>query len=481
MAAIVIFWGCLTAQQRQSNGQFAAVAAGSWVVAGLVSCVIGLCQYYGLADSFSPWMNSNSIGKAFANLRQPNQFATLTNIALAAVIWLAVRPSIGLVSDNYFSRYKYLWVLCACLLAIGNAASASRTGLVQLLALCAVSFYWQGRHHTLVKRVLLAALMSYGMAVWLLPTLAGLDLSVYGTMARIQQGDRLCASRITLWSNVLHLIAQKPWLGWGWGELDYAHFITLYNEPRFCDILDNAHSLPLQLAVELGVPFALLVCGGFTWWALRQKPWAERDVTRQMAWAVMAVILLHSMLEYPLWYGPFQMTFGICVLLLWRQKQPLEAENASKKVSNQPPAQISRAQAAIISVASMLLLFTVYATWDYRRISQIYLEPESRSAAYRTDTLSKIRSSWLFADQVQFAELLITPITPANAAWTFDTARQLLHYSPEPRVIEKLIESAVMLGKDEDALAYLARYRAAFPKEHALWAKSNAMPNAKAN
>ena len=53
-------------------------------------------------------------------------------------------------------------------------------------------------------------------------------------------------------------------------------------------------------------------------------------------------------------------------------------------------------------------------------------------------------------------------------------ALELLHYSPEPRVIEKLIESAVMLGRDDEALQYLARFRAAFPKEHASWVKGNA-------
>ena len=123
-----------------------------------------------------------------------------------------------------------------------------------------------------------------------------------------------------------------------------------------------------------------------------------------------------------------------------------------------------------------MLLLIAYAAWDYRRISQIYLEPGARSEAYRDDTLNKIRSSWLFADQVQFAELLITPLTPSNAAWTLDTAKRLLHYSPEPRIIEKLIEGAVLLGNDDEALTYLARYRAAFPKEHAVWAKTNSKP-----
>ena len=127
-----------------------------------------------------------------------------------------------------------------------------------------------------------------------------------------------------------------------------------------------------------------------------------------------------------------------------------------------------------VPVAIVLIAIAGYAAWDYDRIGQIYRAPEDRAAAYRDDTLAKIRSSWLFANQVRFAELSITPLTPANAQWTFDTATALLHYSPEPRVIEKVIESAVMLGRDEEALAHLARYRAAFPLDHARWAQGNA-------
>lgn len=109
-------------------------------------------------------------------------------------------------------------------------------------------------------------------------------------------------------------------------------------------------------------------------------------------------------------------------------------------------------------------------------MSQLYLLPESRSAAYRTDTLEKVRGSWLFASQVQFAELMTTALGPANAEWTFQAAGALLHYSPEPRVVEKRIEAAVMLGRDDDALKHLALYRAAFPADHARWAKANSQP-----
>ena len=447
------------------------VAAYTWAMAGLVSCVMGLLQYFGAAADFSPWINQTRYGEAFANLRQRNQFATLTNISLSALVWLMMQNAKPQTEAEKSTGITIFWgCLAASLLMIGNAVSSSRTGLFQLVFLCVLCGLWGQWRQQSVRGVLACAVLAYCIAAFAMPYLAGLDLASHGTFARLGQDDA-CGSRLVLWSNVLHLIAQKPLLGWGWGELDYAHFITLYNEPRFCDILDNAHNLPLQFAVELGVPAALLVCGGFAWWVVRQKPWAERDATRQMAWAVLAVILLHSMVEYPLWYGPFQMAFGLCVFLLWRQKQPVEAKNSPNDASSWPLAHILRVQAAIILIA-----FIAYAAWDYHRISQIYLEPESRSAAYRTDTLNKIRGSWLFADQVQFAELLTTPLTPANAEWTLNTAKQLLHYSPESRVVEKLIESAVLLGEDDDALAYLVRYKAAFPKEHILWAKRNSTP-----
>ena len=111
---------------------------------------------------------------------------------------------------------------------------------------------------------------------------------------------------------------------------------------------------------------------------------------------------------------------------------------------------------------------------SYQRVSQIYLPPAERSAAMRDDTLVKIRGSWFFHKQALFAELSITALTPDNAAAVHSMSLELLHYSPEPRVIEKLIESAVMLGRDDEALQYLARYRAAFPEDHARWAQKNA-------
>jgi hypothetical protein len=172
------------------------------------------------------------------------------------------------------------------------------------------------------------------------------------------------------------------------------------------------------------------------------------------------------MLEYPLWYGPFQMAAGLCLLLLWRP--PLKgAADTTVKSLLAPPFRGAMAAALLVGAA--------YAAFDYDRISQIYLAPTARDATYREDTMSKIRESWLFRNQVRFAELNTTPLTRDNARWTNAAAAQLLHYSPEPRVIEKMIESAVMLERDDEALQHLQRYRAAFPRDHEKWRSANGL------
>lgn len=441
--------------------------ASAWLVAALLSSAIGLLQYFGATAVFGQWVNSTGLGEAYANLRQRNQFATLTNIGLAALLWWVAQGQFKTeTSENTPPSNRFNWqpamaMAAAALLAMGNAASSSRTGLMQLALLLVLAGIWRGWHQPAVRRVLVTAMLLYGAAAWTLPVLLGLDPLATGILARLHDGGPSCASRVILWSNVLHLIDQKPWFGWGWGELDYAHFITRYPGPRFCEILDNAHNLPLHLAVELGVPLALGVCGGGLWLAWRAKPWRETDAGRQMAWMVLAVILLHSLLEYPLWYGPFQMAFGLSIWLLWRKPAP-EAGNPGA----------FRLLARVLSgvVATVLIAFSAYAAWDYHRISQIYIVPKMRSDAYRDNTLQKIGDSYLFRDQVQFAELSTTPLTRGNAAHLHELAKSLLHFSPEPRVIESVIESSLLLRHDDEAKFYLVRYRAAFPESHAHWA-----------
>lgn len=449
-ACLLVLMAAATAAGGSHQAGFVDAIAIAWLLAAALSTALALCQYFGVDDVLAPWVSPSAAGEAFANLRQRNQFASLTVIGMASLFWLAP-GKLG------------FWPAAAAMawLAAGNAATTSRAGLAQMVLLalfaCASPVLRKQR-----LRLWLAGFVAYGIAALALPWL--LELANGITASRLWErvaSVGTCSSRTVLWSNVLHLIAAKPWLGWGWGELDYAHYATLYPGTRFCDILDNAHNLPLHLAVELGIPFALLVGGVLAWVVAQAKPWREMEPARQLAWAVLAVIGVHSLVEYPLWYGPFQIAFGLCLGLLW-------------------PSRRAGGAGVAWAMAIAMLAACVYAAWDYRRVSQIYLPPESRAKDFRVDPLPRIRGSWLFGRQAHFAELSITPLTRDNAAWSYDSAQALLHYSPEPRVIERLIESALLLGREDVVLHHLARYRAAFPEAHEAWSRNWTGPAAPA-
>ncbi len=455
------------------NVNLVQIAALSWLAAAMLSSAMALLQYFGLTAALTPWINHTGMGEAFANLRQRNQFATLTNIGLAALLWWEVQsqPQRQPVKPADWSAVP----ATAVLLALGNAASGSRTGLLQLLTLVALSWLWSRcgsdpARRARLKLALLVAL-TYLLAALILPTLVGHDWHSGGILLRLHDDGQPCASRLTLWHNVLQLIGQQPWLGWGWGELAYAHFITLFDGLRFCEILDNAHNLPLHLAVELGLPLALLVCSTIGWLVFRRQPWRQTDHRVELAWAVLTVIAVHSLLEYPLWYGPFQIAAGLSLWILWRSRCQGNVDHggwqADAFMASAPNS--ARRGRWLVVLAVALLGIALYAAWDYRRVSQIYLAPEERASAYRDDTLARIGDSWLFQKQVDFATLTTTTLNHDNALSINQLAKKVLHFSPEARVIESVIESDQLLGRSDEARFYQRRYQAAFPDAYALW------------
>ena len=66
--------------------------------------------------------------------------------------------------------------------------------------------------------------------------------------------------------------------------------------------------------------------------------------------------------------------------------------------------------------------------------------------------------------------LFRSDLTAGNAARVAALSEELLHFSPESSVVEKRIESALLLGHEADAQSYIARYKSVYPKDYATWA-----------
>ncbi|SFD85593.1 Wzy polymerase domain-containing protein [Paracidovorax konjaci] len=452
--------------RRQAAGVVAAGVLG----AALVAAFIGLAQFFWGDPGWAPWVYPSTHGIAMGNLRQRNQQATLLCMGVWALAWWVARmqgdaaqpgePGRGLRPGFIGLGMLASWSLA--LLAAGAAATASRTGALEWGALLVLLLLWRRSLGTPALALGVLGIAFYAAFAWLLPVLLErwTGFAVDGLFTRFSAEGHVCDNRRVLWANVVQLILERPFTGWGWGELSYAHYSTEFPGTRFCLLVDNAHNLPLHLAVELGLPFALAACGLALWLAWRARPWREAEPARQLAWGLLAVVGVHSLLEFPLWYGPFQLVALCALALLWPGlwRAPVRAAFRT----------------ALLGAGALTAGLWLACGWllvrDYHRVSQLYLAVDQRDPAFRHDTTRRVAASTVFfRDTLDFAVLTTTQPTPANAADVYAMARRIVHYSPEPRVIEALIDSAALLGRTEEAAQQMQRYRAAYPQEYGIW------------
>ena len=272
------------------------MAALAWFVAAAISTFAALCQYFGLGE------RAGAVGQHDRGRRSLRQSAPAQPVRLAhrhrdgcAAVLAAPRAS---AAGTRWPRWRgSRWAMpsrrpgpgcCRCcllgLLACALAGPAAGNGR---------GSGWSGCSPT-------------RWLPWLCPGCwrpsPASARTTCGTAWR--QWTHAAAARCC-GPTSLHLIGQKPWLGWGWGELDFAHYATLVRRAR-----GSATSWTTRTTCRC------------TWrwnWASRPRCWSaaaccgpslapgpgrEADPVRQMAWAVLAVIGVHSLLEYPLWYGP---------------------------------------------------------------------------------------------------------------------------------------------------------------------------------
>ena len=156
----------------------------TWLGAGLLlaavlASAIGLLQYFGAAPGLDPWVHTAKPGQAMGNLRQRNQQATLLSMGLWALLWVVAQTEAHLRASSaggelgagrgrlaWGGRPWPLWLVgiltawALALLAVGSAATASRTGLAQLLVILVLLALWRAS----VGRVALGLVLA-GLAI----------------------------------------------------------------------------------------------------------------------------------------------------------------------------------------------------------------------------------------------------------------------------------------------------------------------------
>lgn len=406
------------------------------LAAGVVSAGAGLLQFFGLADPLWPWIPETSRGRAFGSFHQPNLYASFLALCMVCALWLLHERRISTGMAFFLTA----------VLQAGIAASTSRIGLLASVVGAILVAAWVPWTRAKDRWLAAGQLGLLFIAVLALPWLGEL----HGFSTR-HMGARIAGvatdSRWQLWQDSWRLVMQRPWWGWGWGEYAWAHHAVPMAE-RFGanQVVDNAHNLPLHLAVELGLPVALFFALGSTWWLARR--WPIADAPQRFALVLLGLLALHSLVEFPLWYAGFFFIAGLAAGLLSRNDRPWRFGAAGFTVA-----------------ACMLLGASAIAARQYAAVAAVHETPADRTDL-RSRAIDRAAFAWLFAGDLDFARLVQMHALDAPARERFMLAARLVHYTPEPFVTETLIRSANTLGSQELARWHLQRYCETFPRRY---------------
>jgi len=279
------------------------------------------------------------------------------------------------------------------LLALANLSESRSVWLYMVAAIMLAVWVYLGSRSTQTK-----ALVVWTSAAVVALLVLKLIFGIFSEEATLRQATvvaRLSAieggpsHRLFIWSNSLNVFKSAPLWGVGFKGLAGNSFLQAGPLPAGIpeEITDNAHNLVLHFFAEFGLPGGILLIGATAfWWVPRFRE--KAGIHGWWVLSVVAVLCVHSLLEYPLWYayflGPFALFVGAGDSAVWR------VGSASR----------SRIVVAALCIGIVWTLASVFN--DYRRVERLGVVAEAGSM--RTDVRKaavEVSRSTLFPDIVE--------------------------------------------------------------------------------
>ena len=370
LGAVYVLWAAALAMlaNRLTGilGAAALVTGLSWfLTAGaLLSALIGLMQLLGVASPLAPLMLPQLHGRIYANTGQPNHLANYLFLGLASTGYLWSTRRLSLVPAL---------ILCLSLFAV-LVVSGSRTVWLYAVAFVVLSLAMRmSRQSAEIRRLLVFSIFVFAGLVLVQWAVAGLlpqrSTAVETMGARIQSLGLSSPTRLRFWDEAQMMFRDAPVLGVGFRQYAWNRFLLAEKLPASGydeGIVDHAHNLVFQTAAEFGIVGLVILFGGLAWWG-----WSVRgaliDAPRWWMAAVLAVLGLHSMLEYPLWYAYF---LGIAAIVMGA------IERDAPKVNDGPGGRLILIAAVMLGALSSVNVYR-----DYRVMQSLQRNANSQAGA----------------------------------------------------------------------------------------------------
>jgi len=422
----------------------AAIASGA-----LLSALIGCLQHLQMPSLLDRVVARTTSAAIFGNLAQPNHFASYTTLGLLALAYLHVRGRIALGA----------LVLAALPMLFVLGLSGSRAAALYLLAAfsLAAGLCWRTTDAVAKRLLLLSAGYLAAYFVFQLAVGAGwfrMDgRSSVTAFERIFSGSASFSDRIRLWQSAWDTFVGQPLTGAGWGTFALRHFeqaSELYALGGY-QLFHNAHNVVLQLLADTGL--AGLLCAGLPLLvASRNRSAAVTPLSgRWLLFAAGAVLLLHSLLEYPLWYAYF---LGIAAMLLGIAPLRVRA------------LELSRYWRWLALVMVCIGAFNLTALWlDYRRFEALFLPRVADIDRQQTPgIMMRLHQNLLLRPYAEVAMALPMTLDENSLDRQLFINSRAMHFVPEESLVYQQVLLLVLADRLPEAQLLLTRARYAYPR-----------------
>ncbi|MBU0689249.1 MAG: O-antigen ligase C-terminal domain-containing protein [Gammaproteobacteria bacterium] len=289
--------------------RLATVLAICLLVGAELNTLAGVLQHYRWDTFLNSVVTVKTSNAVYGNIAQPNHFANYIALGLL---------SLGLLQHRLGMRVWQTALLAIPILFV-MVLSGSRSGWLYLIAVLILAWWWQRKEPWLRSLFRYAVVLCAAYA--LLHGLVQLTW-LQGSTGSVTAAERLFGEarsggiRLYLWQESMLIFAQFPLLGAGFGQFAYQHLqlAAELRNPEMVGLYNNAHNIVMQLAAETGLAGLLVFFVTISIWIWRTLVrGASYTLEQWWAIAILAVLGIHSLLEYPLWYLHF---VGVAAVLL---------------------------------------------------------------------------------------------------------------------------------------------------------------------
>ena len=269
---------------------------------GIFSLLIQLHQLFSL-EIFGDFIIRQNGNRFAANIGQPNQLGTLFLLSCLGCAWL------------YIKKYINRWVLlCSCILfLLGAALTQSRTVWVNVFFLLSI-FLFKNKITEIKKLIpiILLLIFIYFSFVFLIP--AAISTIKSDVIGEIEIRPFKDSARITIWKVYLEALMEKPFFGYGWGQVSHVQLFgrNHYEEANSGVLFLQIHNLIFDILLWNGLLIGIPIIIFFSFWLFIVFN-KLKSIDDLLIFCFLSVLIIHSFFEFPLHYAYFIILFGLAV------------------------------------------------------------------------------------------------------------------------------------------------------------------------